>query len=178
MGRCFGQSSVNDGRTRSSRPAPAMACPRRLFLDALEQNGEGRLISIDLPEFSDPALNGTEFWEGKGGAVVPAGRSVGWLVPEAKRRRWRLVLGRSRELLGPILQETGMVDIFIHDSEHSYENQMFEFTVGYEALASGGLLVATDINWSAAFDDFWLRIKRRGARRAFVDHSCAIVVKP
>ena len=149
-----------------------------IILDALEQNGEGRLFSIDLPEFSDPALNGAEFWGGKGGAVVPAGRSAGWLVPEARRRCWRLVLGRSRELLGPVLQKAGAVDIFIHDSEHSYENQMFEFRAGYEALASGGLLVATDINWSDAFDDFWRRIKGRGVRRAFVDHSCALVVKP
>jgi hypothetical protein len=149
-----------------------------MILDALEENGHGQLISIDLPEFSDPALNRDDFWEGKGGAVIPAGLSPGWLVSEAKRQQWQLVLGRSRDLLQPVLRQAGMIDVFIHDSEHSYENQLFEFTVGYESLVSGGLLVATDINWSCAFDEFWRRVRKRGARRAFVDHSCGLVIKP
>jgi len=149
-----------------------------IILAALERNGSGRLVSIDLPEFSDPDLNPTEFWDGKGGAVVPAGKSVGWLVPETLRKPWALVLGRSQDVLGPTLKAEGPVDIFIHDSEHSYENQSLEFAAGYEALRPGGVLVATDINWSSAFDDFWARVTGKGARRAFVDPSCALVVKP
>jgi len=149
-----------------------------VILEALARNGEGRLISIDLPEFSDPGLNDAEFWEGKGGAVIPAGRPVGWLAPETLRANWRLELGRAQDLLVPLLKDQGPVDVFIHDSEHSYDNQLFEFTEGYAALAPGGLLIATDINWSNAFDDFWATISASGARRAFVDFSCAVVVKP
>jgi predicted O-methyltransferase YrrM len=149
-----------------------------VMLEALELNGTGRLVSVDLPEFSDPALNAAEFWDGKGGAVIPAGKSVGWLAPEARRGGWRLVLGRSQEVLPGVLADCGPVDIFIHDSEHSYANQMFEFRLGFDALAPGGILVATDINWSGAFDDFWAGVKGSGARRAFVDHACALVMKP
>lgn len=149
-----------------------------VLLEALALNGEGRLVSVDLPEFSDPGLNDTAFWDGKGGAVIPAGRPVGWLAPEARRDIWRLELGRAQDILAPLLEAEGPIDIFIHDSEHSYDNQMFEFVAGYAALAPGGLLVATDINWSGAFDDFWAKIRSTGARRVFVDYSCALVVKP
>ena len=150
-----------------------------IILEAMARNGEGRLVSIDLPEFSDPGLNtAADFWDGKGGAVIPAGKKVGWLVPEALRDSWTLVLGRSQDVLAPTLSSHGPIDIFIHDSEHSYENQSLEFAAGYEALAPGGLLVATDINWSAAFDDFRTRLRGSGARCAFVDPSCALVVKP
>jgi predicted O-methyltransferase YrrM len=148
-----------------------------VILEALGRNGAGRLVSVDLPEFSEPALNSTEFWEGKGGAVIPAGKSVGWLVPEERRCAWRLVLGRSQEVLPGLLADCDPIDLFIHDSEHSYANQLFEFRLGYDALASGGLLVATDINWSRAFDDFWATLRGAAARRAFVSHDCAIVVK-
>lgn len=143
-----------------------------VILGAMEMNGEGELVSVDLPEFSDPALNTMTYWEGKGGAVIPAGREVGWLVPEAYRYRWNLLLGRADELLSQALE--GGCDIFIHDSEHSYDNQLFEFRAGWRALRPGGVLVATDINWSDAFDDFCLEFR---PKRQFVDHSCCLCFK-
>ncbi len=100
-------------------------------------------------------------------------------MPDHRRAGWRLELGRAQDRLAPLLAELGPVDVFIHDSEHSYDNQLFEFREGFAALAPGGLLIATDINWSNAFDDFWAAAARKaGARRAFVDHSCALVAKP
>lgn len=149
-----------------------------VLLEALAANGAGRLISIDLPEFTDPLLNTFNMWEGKAGAVIPAGREVGWLVREGLRSGWRLELGRSQDLLPALLSETRPIELFIHDSEHSYENQLFEFREAYKALGPDGILVATDITWSDAFEDFWLEISETGARRAFVDPSCAIVAKP
>jgi len=148
-----------------------------ILLKALSVNGAGRLVSVDLPEFTDPALNDNTVWEGKGGAAIPAGREVGWLVSEDLRSRWRLELGRSEDILPPLLNELGQIDLFIHDSEHSYRNQLFEFTCGYAALRPGGVLVATDITWSSAFDEFWGQIRPSGARRAYVDPSCAIILK-
>lgn len=148
-----------------------------VLLEALTLNGNGRLVSLDLPEFTDPALNTFEVWEGKGGAAIPAGREVGWLVRDDLRKSWRVELGRTQDLLKPLLQELAPVDIFIHDSEHSYENQLFEFQHGFAALRAGGVLVATDITWSNAFEDFWRQVRGSGARRAFLDPSCALVVK-
>jgi hypothetical protein len=109
-----------------------------VILEAMHRNGHGRLISVDLPEFSDPSLNSVDVWDGKAGAVIPAGREVGWLVPADRRDRWRLELGKARDVLPGILNAAVPIDIFIHDSEHSYENQAFEFALGYSALVSGG----------------------------------------
>ncbi len=144
-----------------------------VILAAMDLNGTGELISVDLPEFSDPALNTVSYWDGKGGAVIPAGCEVGWLAPKQYRHRWRLLLGRADELLPEAL--SGGCDIFIHDSEHSYENQLFEFRAGWKALRSGGVLVATDINWSDAFDEF---CREARPKKQFVDHSCCLVFKP
>ncbi|QYJ00065.1 class I SAM-dependent methyltransferase [Thalassovita mediterranea] len=148
-----------------------------VLLEALSRNGLGTLISVDLPEFTDPALNRFEVWDGKGGAAVPAGKDVGWLVRDDLKSYWQLELGPSQRLLPPLLARISPVDLFIHDSEHSYENQMFEFRLGFEALRPGGVLVATDITWSDAFDHFWKEIRATGARRVFVDPSCALVEK-
>jgi predicted O-methyltransferase YrrM len=99
---------------------------------------------------------------------------VGWLVPEHRRANWRLILGRAREHLPALLNEAP-VDIFIHDSEHSFENQLFEFSAGWQALRPGGILVATDINWSDAFETF-RDIAR--PRVQWIDHTCALAFKP
>lgn len=148
-----------------------------VILKAMAENGAGRLLSVDLPEFTDQEMNEDVFWEGKGGAAVPAKKRVGWLVEPPLDDRWTLSLGRSQDVLGPLLAEAAPIDIFIHDSEHSYENQMFEFTHGFAALRQGGVLVATDIGWSTAYADFWANIARTGAKAARVDAGCAVVLK-
>jgi predicted O-methyltransferase YrrM len=124
-----------------------------VILAALEHNGRGRLYSVDFPEFSDGTAPG-EHWEGKLGAVVPAGKQPGWLIPPALRDRWELTVGRSQDMLPPLLDRLGTIDVFIHDSEHSYECMRFEFGEAEQHLRSGGLLVADDAGWNTAFDDY------------------------
>jgi predicted O-methyltransferase YrrM len=147
-----------------------------LILLAMERNGKGHLWSVDLPEFVDPALNATQHWEGKGGAAVPPGKSVGWLVPERLTDRWTLRLGASREILADLAGKTGPLDLFLHDSEHSYDNQSFEFHWALTHLRQGGLLLATDTGLSAAFDDL-LGTSRDCIDNFWVDHSFAIARK-
>ena len=67
------------------------------------------------------------FWEGKQGAAIPPGKEAGWMIPDELRPRWQLVLGRSQEELPPLLDRLGAIDLFVHDSEHSYECMHFEF---------------------------------------------------
>ncbi len=130
------------------------------LLEALADNDSGRLISIDFPEFAGPDPGG-EFWEGKGGAVVPAGREPGWVIPTPLRDRWELVLGRSQDRLPEVLARVAPIDLFLHDSEHSYECMTFEFTAAYEALRPGGVLLSDDVGWNDAFGDF---ARRHGLR--------------
>jgi predicted O-methyltransferase YrrM len=124
------------------------------LLLALDRNDKGTLHSIDLPEFADPATSADAFWEGKGGAVVPLGKEPGWMIPASLRDRWELTLGRSQDELPPLLDRWAPIDVFMHDSEHSYECMTFEFEHAFRALRPGGALVADDVNVNEAFADF------------------------
>ena len=110
------------------------------LLAALEGNGEGHLYSVDLPPLGK---NNNDY--------------VGWLVPEELRNRWTLRRGTSRRLLGPILNEVGSIDLFVHDSLHTYKNMKMEFEMVWPHLSPGGVLIADDIEGNAAFQEFAAR---------------------
>ena len=144
------------------------------LLLALEKNGTGVLHSIDLPEFAGRDYEPDAFWEGKGGAVVPAGKEPGWMIPDELRSRWRLTIGRSQDLLPDLLRDLGPIDFFMHDSEHSYECMSFEFRSAYPALRPGGVLVADDFNWNEALAEL---VRDHGLRPLLVGPKMALVVK-
>ena len=121
------------------------------LLLALQQNGSGELHSIDLPEVVGADYEFGTFWEGKQGAAIPSGKEPGWMIPGDLRERWRLTVGRSQEELRPLLARIGEIDLFVHDSEHSYECMNFEFRAAWPALRGWGALVADDWNWNDAF---------------------------
>ena len=124
----------------------------RILLDAMEENGDGRLWSVDVtPE---------------AGALARQSPGV---------HRWQLVVlparGRAaalRAALGP----AAPLDVFLHDSDHSYPWQMFEYREAWNVLAPGGWLLSDDIDASYAFLDFGRRIGLRpdilvGSRKLF-----------
>jgi predicted O-methyltransferase YrrM len=111
------------------------------ILKALDRNGQGHLISIDIGQ--------KEF----DGIVLPSDKPVGWLVPDELRERWTLKIGSSRQLLQPLLEEEE-VDVFLHDSEHSYENMMFEFETVWKRLRVGGVIISDNVEWNKSFDVF------------------------
>jgi predicted O-methyltransferase YrrM len=117
------------------------------LLLALNKNSKGRLHSIGL---ADP-----EF--------LPAGKALGWLVPAWLTERWTLHVGDARNLLPELLPRIGPLDIFIHDSLHTYEHMLWEFQAASPSLRSGGLLIADDALCNTAFADF-----SRGGR---ADHA-------
>jgi predicted O-methyltransferase YrrM len=120
------------------------------LLQALEVNAEGNLWSIDLPPL---ATNGDDY--------------VGRLVPEELRARWTLCRGTSKKLLRPLLAELGYIDLFIHDSLHTYGNMKREFLTAWPALRSGGVLISDDVEGNPAFSDL--------ARKA--DVAASVVIK-
>ena len=61
---------------------------------------------------------------------------------------------KLRSSLEPLLQKLGSTDLFLHDSEHSYENMMFEFETTWPFLRRGGILLADDVTANNAFADF------------------------
>jgi hypothetical protein len=110
------------------------------LLQALKDNREGHLRSIDLPPLGK---NGDDY--------------VGWLVPRDLCGRWSLRRGTSPKLLGPLLKELGAIDLFVHDSLHTYGNMKVEFNLAWPVLRPGGVLIADDIEGNAAFHELSLR---------------------
>jgi predicted O-methyltransferase YrrM len=113
------------------------------LLKALDANRQGRLESIDLPPLA-----------------LRAEEHIGIVVPDYLKYRWRLHRGSSRRLLGAIVRDT-IVDLFIHDSDHSYSNMRREFQTVWSSIRSGGVLVADDVGGNGAFDE--LRLNREVA---------------
>jgi predicted O-methyltransferase YrrM len=129
-----------------------------IILQSLSDNRQGRLYSLDFPEFTGET--GGHFWSGKGGAVVPAGREPGWAIPDGLRGRWELILGQSQEKLPSLLERLDRIDLFLHDSEHSYECMTFEYRLAFPHLAEGGVLASDDVTSNSAFEDFAASVSR------------------
>jgi predicted O-methyltransferase YrrM len=130
------------------------------ILKALADNNHGNLISIDMPNYEKKlTLAHPEYSNIKANAIVRE-NETGWLVPENLRNRWTLKLGLVQELLVPTLEESGQIDLFFHDSEHTYNNMMFEFRNAWRFLRSDGLLLSHDITWNNSFADFAKEVKR------------------
>jgi len=134
-----------------------------VILKALQTNGKGKLISIDLPNRNP---EGYVSRDGTRNAVyTPQGLEPGWLVPSELRTFWELKLGASSEVLPTI---SIPIDVFYHDSEHSYENMTFEYEWAYNHLKEGGILASDDVKWNNAFLDF---TRKRKDMRPLFDQS-------
>lgn len=118
-----------------------------VILKALDDNGEGKLYSIDLPVKAGSI-------EGRTGAVLPPEKESGWVVPKGLRQCWELKLGNTYYELPKLFERIGDVDIFLHDSGHSYETMMFEFGIAWSHLKEEGLLLADNTDKNRAFLDF------------------------
>ena len=99
-----------------------------LLLRALERNAEqgrdGRLVSFDI----NPA--------------------AGWLAgPDP---RWELRIESTRSGLPALLTQVPAVDLFIHDSLHTYEHERFEMTSVAPKLGARGVLVSDNVHATRA----------------------------
>jgi predicted O-methyltransferase YrrM len=144
------------------------------LLLALAENDKGELWSVDLPEIAGEQYEPGTFWDGKGGAVVPAGEEPGWMVPAELRERWHLTLGRSQDALPPLLDRLGEIDFFMHDSEHSDACMRFEFGAAWAALGDGGVLAADDVTANDAFAAFAAEKRREPIE---IGPKLALIVK-
>lgn len=107
------------------------------ILAALQHNGSGRLYSIDMPPLGDTT-----------------NAFVGWLVPKQLRSRWDLSIGPSKDLLPKVLTKLGTVEMFLHDSNHTYRNIWRELGTVSPRLARRSLVIADDVEGNAAFREW------------------------
>lgn len=155
-GMCYqaGVSGWNDLRRlyvicRLSKPSVvvetgvASGASSLAILTALSVNGSGLLYSIDLPKQIT-----------EDGVICAEGKSPGWLVPERFYDRWLLTLGDSQVELLKLVTRIGDVDVFYHDSLHTYHHMLWEFIHVWPFLKRGGLLFADDADKNRAIHDF------------------------
>lgn len=125
-----------------------------LMLKALELNNKGVLYSIDLPpKFMRKSYRRMD------NVTLPPKKEVGWLVPKGLKKRWRLLLGDSKKVLPHLLSDLAEIDMFLHDSEHTYNHMLFEYNQAWRHLRRGGILISDDVDWNDAFGDF-VSVKR------------------
>lgn len=136
------------------------------ILKALDDNSYGMLHSIDMPNYeevlakSEPAY---AWMKGHPVAMVPQDKEVGFTIPANLRTRWKLHLGLSSNVLPKVLSELGQIDIFVHDSEHTYKNMMFEYQTAWPSIKANGIPLLHDVRWNTAFSDFCIQVNRRPA---------------
>ena len=104
------------------------------ILQALDENKKGILYSIDFP-FSP--------WQTK--------EMIGSITPVHLRSRRKFVYGPSSNVLKKLLQSIGSIDLFFHDSLHSYKNMKREFTTAWPFIKEGGFLISDDALHNNAF---------------------------
>jgi predicted O-methyltransferase YrrM len=109
-----------------------------MILTALQREMKGVLYSIDMGGFESIDHDG----------------GVGYMVPDNLKQHWHLIIADSKKALLPLLEKLGKIDMFVHDSEHSYEMMMFEYNNAWNYLGQQGILCSDDINHSAAFNEF------------------------
>ncbi len=137
----------------------------KIVLSALRDNGAGTLYSIDMPNAKWIDEKGTLRYD-----LVPKGYATGYVVPRNLKRRWNLIVGDSRAILPIVLDRIGPIDVFIHDSEHSYKHMMFEFSSAWPFIGESGLLVSDDEDYNSAFSEFVGSVDGR-ISRTFIKNS-------
>lgn len=110
-----------------------------LILSAMKINGKGKLFSIDI---DNPIWHDHKNYQ------------VGWMVPSNLRQNWTLIIGDSKNELKPLVESLGEIDIFFHDSDHSYQHMIFEFSTVFPYLNSKKIILSDDINLNSSIDDF------------------------
>lgn len=106
-----------------------------VLLKALQANNRGKLYSIDV--FED----------------------VGTVIDETMKEGWdlRILPKNNRKRFLELIQGLPSIDLFIHDSSHTYAWQSLEYNAAFDKLRSGGFLASDDVDASYAFIDFIMK---------------------
>lgn len=107
------------------------------FLLALDEVGQGKLVSIDRPY---PLMDNDQY--------------VGCVVPEHLYRHWLLIRKADRDGLPQALKHLEKVDLVHYDSDKSFSGRSFAYCLLWARLRPGGILISDDIGDNLAFKRF------------------------
>lgn len=109
------------------------------ILKALDDNGSGHLYSIDPVQhrrFSEDPI---------------------------KHPRFTFIQKRSQDALPTLFKDVGLFDLFIHDSDHSFDCQTIEYEHAWTMVRSGGIIASDDVYWEIPPHHAWEQfLKRHG----------------
>jgi predicted O-methyltransferase YrrM len=120
-------------------------------LSALEANGKGELISIDIPPKAGELTM----------AISIGTDDIGFLIPHEYRHRWKYIVGDAKVQLPKVMAEN-KVDIFIHDSLHTRTHMLFEYNVARCLIKPQGIIMSDDILLNGSFFQFLKSHKLKG----------------
>jgi predicted O-methyltransferase YrrM len=110
-----------------------------VILQALHDNGQGALYSVDLPAFRPGVTRLT------GEAIPPHLAGSG---------RWHLSAGSDDRVLPGLLRKLPPLDVAFYDSEKSYDGMLRTWRRLWQQLRPGGLLILDDVDGHDAYFDF------------------------
>lgn len=110
----------------------------RVVLEGLNLNDRGHLWSIDIANPINHSVHGT----------------TGIAVTDECRPRWTYVEGESGKVMPPLVEKVGKVDLFIHDSLHTFKNTLFEMEQAASVMPKGGVMLIDDIKSHDGFATF------------------------
>ena len=77
----------------------------------------------------------------------------GALIPDELRPQFVPLRGKIEDFVERD-QLPSFIDMFLHDSSHSYRHMLWEFRAFWPRLRDGALLVSHDVHMNAAFPEF------------------------
>ena len=107
------------------------------ILNALAENGSGKLYSSDLPYRKRPG----------------ADKFIGMLVEDGYKKNWDLYTNGDKKALPEILEKVERVNLFHFDSDKSYRGREFAFKTIKRHLSKDAVLVFDDIQDNFHFKD-------------------------
>jgi predicted O-methyltransferase YrrM len=110
------------------------------LLQAMSVNNYGMLHSVDFPSLDVESVD-----------------EVGALIPRELRERWTLHVGPSKRVLPDLLGRLQKVDLFIHDSLHTYRTMKWEFETVEPYLSPGATVISDDVQGNRAFAEWGMR---------------------
>ncbi len=134
-----------------------------IILNALHKNNKGKLFSIDLP--NNDTNTDYNFKDQP---------TTGWLVPDSLRGRWEMHLGDAKVILPQLLEKIGKLDLFFHDSDHSFEHMQYEFSTVHPYMKKGGVILSDDVHKNAAFEQY--TDKNKLSALQFNKGGCALIL--
>lgn len=134
------------------------------ILAALNRNGSGSLLSIDIP-----AVKGELTMD-----ISVRNDEVGYWIPDEYKKRWTYIEGDAKLHLPKVMAEQS-VNFFIHDSLHTRTHMFFEYMVARALMAPGAIIASDDVLWNNSFDDFSM-VNRLTAYSPYSNPNLGILV--